>query len=295
MRDLDAHETYHPDKSRLHEDLRNLADTPVALAEVYPGPYGVVGFGEGWWPAELAREWIPAALVQEGTQFVLQGGYDLGEAMGAGLFAEAGGARVVRIGFGDGTDVEIPPHPLAAYRYLQHLLHATGQHTEAEKVRQAVAREKEHLVPEVPTEQNPAKLTAWNLVERTPVWVVSDRYPDLARAAQQVFARVAKSLSISPPPAGLEFFITALEARHEQGDPLVAVVLGDDERTRLAVEILGTRVDTIVELPPPQADGLLAETMAYWYRLAWVSYYLALMYGQDPGDQEVLSRLRDAT
>ncbi|MER3603217.1 MAG: mannose-6-phosphate isomerase, partial [Thermus sp.] len=99
-----------------------------------------------------------------------------------------------------------------------------------------------------------------------------------------------------PPPTALEFFLTGLEARHEQGDPLAAVLLGRGAEVSLAKEILESRVDTVAELPPPE-DGAspLAQALALWYRLAWTAYYLALLYGVDPGDQEVLSRLREVT
>jgi hypothetical protein len=35
--------------------------------------------------------------------------------------------------------------------------------------------------------------------------------------------------------------------------------------------------------------------VALWYRLAWTAYYLALLYGVDPSDQEVLERLREVS
>lgn len=89
--------------------------------------------------------------------------------------------------------------------------------------------------------------------------------------------------------------MTALEARHEQGDPIAAVLIGDDERRSYAQEILESRVDTLIELPEPEAEGTLAKALCYWYRVAWASYYLALLYGVEPGDWEVLDNLRQAT
>ncbi|GEM90422.1 SIS domain-containing protein [Oceanithermus desulfurans] len=293
MRNLDAHEDYKVDEQQLHRDLTRLPGDFPRPEEAYPAPYGVVGFGEAWWPAELAHLWIPRLMTEGGTQFVLQGGLDLGAAGGAVAAAEASGARVVRVGFGEAVDVPVAPHPLSPYRYLRFLQEATGEAEAGARVDRALEALAAGLGPEVPTEDNPAKFFAWNLIERIPVWVVSERYRGLAAALQQTFARIGGSLSIAPPPGSLEFFITALEARHEQGDPLAAVVVGEDERTRLAVEILETRVDTVLELPEPPAEGLIPEMMAAWYFVAWASYYLAILYGQNPADAEVLARLRE--
>jgi len=293
MRNLDAHEDYKVDSKQLARSLRELAGSFPRPEEEYAAPYGVVGYGEAWWPAELAHLWIPRLMTEGGTQFVLEGGLDLGAAAGAVSAAAASDARVVRVGLGREVDVAIEPHALSPYRYLRFLQEATGESETGRRVDAALERLAGELAPEVRTEDNPAKFFAWNLVERVPVWVVSERYVWLAQALQQTFARIAGSISISPPPGSLEFFITAMEARHEQGDPLAAVVVGDDERTRLAVEILESRVDTVLELPRLPAEGLIPEMLAAWYFVAWASYYLAILYGRDPADAEVLARLRE--
>ncbi len=293
MRNLDAHEDYRVDSHKLARQLSSLpGDFPKPKVD-YPGPYGVIGYGEAWWPAQLAELWTGRLISEGGTQFVLQGGLDLGAAAGAAAAAKAGGARVVRVGFGDEVEVAIEPHPLSPYRYLRFLQEATGEARSGRQVDSALEKLTAELAPETPSEDNPAKIMAWNLLERLPVWVVSERYAGLAAALQQTFARIGKSLSITPPPGGLEFFVTALEARHEQGDPLVALVAGDDERTRLAVEVLQGRVDTVLQLPKPDAAGALSEMVAIWYFVAWTAYYLAILYGRDPSDGEVLARLRE--
>jgi Phosphoglucose isomerase N-terminal domain/Bacterial phospho-glucose isomerase C-terminal SIS domain len=95
---LDSFERYELDTTWLARALEALPgsyDGPVRLLEA---PYGVVGFGEGAWPAEFARRWIDAALVTQGTQFVLSGGFDFGEAEAAGIIAEASGSTVYRVG-----------------------------------------------------------------------------------------------------------------------------------------------------------------------------------------------------
>lgn len=291
MRDLDAQETYLVDRMGVAFELRDLVGSGPTPQGPYAGPYGVVGLGEGWWAARLAQDWA-AEFTHSGTQFVLEGGYDLGE---GGLYAAASGAEIVRLGWREHVEVELLPSPLSSYRYLRFLLLATGQPDQLARIDGALLAERDRLRPEVGLDKNPAKFLAYSLLERTPMFVVPRRYPGLAEALQQVLARIGKSLSFTPPPSALEFFLTALEARHEQGDPIAAVLLGDDERKRVAQEILESRVDTLIELPEPEAEGTLAKALAYWYRLAWTAYYLALLYGVEPGDWEALEHLRQAT
>ncbi|WP_027881240.1 SIS domain-containing protein [Meiothermus rufus] len=293
MRDLDAQETYLADRLGLALDLRDLVGSGPVPQGPYAPPYGVVGFGEGWWAAQLARDFAPE-FTARGTQFVLEGGYDFGRAAGAGLYAALGQSEVVRLGFQENVEVEVPSHPLSAYRYLRFLLLATQQPEALARIDRALLLERERLRPEVSLDKNPAKFLAYTLLERTPLWVVPEHYPGLAQALQQTFARIGKSLSLTPPPSALEFFVTGLEARHEQGDPIAAVILGEGESQAYAQEILESRVDTLIELPEPEAEGTLAKALCYWYRIAWTSYYLALLYGVEPGDWEVLHNLRRA-
>jgi len=292
VRDLDSQETYLADRLGLAFELRDLVGSGPIPGASYAAPYGVVGFGEGWWAAELAKDLLGNELTYTGTQFVLEGGYDLGE---AGLYAAASGAEIVRLGWREHTEVEVLAHPLSIYRYLRFVLLATGQQDELSRIDKALLLERDRLRPEVSLSKNPAKFLAYSLLERTPMWIVPGRYPGLAQAMQQVLARVGKSLSFTPPPSTLEFFVTALEARHEQGDPIAAVLIGDDERKKIAQQILENRVDTLIELPEPQAEGMIAKAMCYWYRVVWASYYLALLYGVEPGDWDVLDNLRQAT
>lgn len=282
MRDLDKQETYLVDRKGLAVELRDLVGSGPE-GDHLKGPYGLLAYGEAWWVGRLLElpEWT-----EEGTQFLLKGGYDLGAAQALGLVAETGKARLVQ--------VELPPSPLNPYRYLRYVLLAMGKAEALAQVDRLLLEERKRLGPEVPLEENPAKFLAYTLLERTPLFYAPS-YPGLAEAAQGLFARIGKSLSLTPPPTALEFFLTGLEARHEQGDPLAAVLLGSGAEVGLAKEILESRVDTVAELPPPEGASPLAEALALWYRLAWTAYYLALLYGVDPGDQEVLSRLREAT
>jgi len=290
MRDLDREETYLVDRRGLALELRDLVGTGPVPPAPYPGPHGVLAYGEGWFAARLLSlpEWG-----EEGTLFLLEGGYDLGEAAAMGLLAETGRAKVVRVGFREGVEVYLPPSPLNPYRYLRFLLLATGQEEALEEVDGALLQERRRLAPEVPLEENPAKFLAYTLLERLPLFF-SPFFRPLEEAAQSLFARMGKSLSLTPPHSALEFFLTGLEARHEQGDPLAAVLLGGGEAASLAKEILETRVDAMAEVPAPEGSRL-AQAMALWYRLAWTAYYLALLYGVDPSDQEVLERLREVS
>ena len=289
MRDLDREETYLADRRGLALELRDLVGSGPVPKEAYPGPHAALGYGEGWLAARLSGlpDWT-----EEGTLFVLEGGYDLGEAAALALVAETERVRVVRMGFREGA-AYLPPSPLAPYRYLRFLLLATGQEEALSEVDKALLEERKRLTPEVPLEANPAKFLAYTLLERLPLFYAPFFRP-LEEAAQSLFARIGKSLSLTPPHSALEFFLTGLEARHEQGDPLAAVLLGEGEAVRLAKEILETRVDAVAEVPPPEGSRL-AQAVALWYRLAWTAYYLALLYGVDPSDPEVLERLREAT
>ena len=290
MRDLDREETYLVDRRGLALELRDLVGTGPVPREAYPGPHGVLAYGEGRFAAELLGlpEWA-----EEGTLFLLEGGYDLGEAAAMGLLAEGGRAQVVRVGFREGVEVHIPPSPLSPYRYLRFLLLATEREEALKEVDEKLLQERRRLGPEIPLGENPAKFLAYTLLERLPLFF-SPFFRPLEGAAQSLFARIGKSLSLTPPFSALEFFLTALEARHQQGDPLAAVLLGEGEALALAKEILGTRVDALAEVPPPEGSRL-AQAMALWYRLAWTAYYLALLYGVDPSDQEVLERLREVS
>ncbi|TBH20156.1 SIS domain-containing protein [Thermus thermamylovorans] len=290
MRDLDREETYLADRRGLALELRDLVGSGPVPKEAYPSPHAAIGYGEGWFAAALSGlpDWT-----EEGSLFVLEGGYDLGEGAALALLAEGGRARVVRLGFREGAEVYLPPSPLNPYRYLRFLLLATGREGALKEVDEALLRERRRLGPEVPLEQNPAKFLAYTLLERLPL-LYAPFFRPLEGAAQSLLARIGKSLSLTPPHSALEFFLTGMEARHEQGDPLAAVLLGEGEAVRLAKEILETRVDAVAEVPP-QGESRLAQAVALWYRLAWTAYYLALLYGVDPSDPEVLERLREAT
>ena len=95
---LDTFERYEIDTTWIARALEALPGSYTGPVRALPGPYGIVGFGEGAWPAEFARAWIEETVVSDGTQFVLAGGLDFGEAEVAAILAEASGSKPQRIG-----------------------------------------------------------------------------------------------------------------------------------------------------------------------------------------------------
>jgi hypothetical protein len=100
---LDSFGRYELDTTWLARALESLPGSYAGSVRTLDAPYGVVGFGEGAWPAEFAHTWIDAAVVSSGTQFVLTGGFDFGEAEAASLIAEASGSKIRRIGVPSGA------------------------------------------------------------------------------------------------------------------------------------------------------------------------------------------------
>ncbi len=289
MRDLDSQETYLTDQNGFWLELRDLVGSGPNPNRKYTGPFGVVGTGEGWWAAELVREILGKDFVFEGTQFLLEA--SLGHPT---YYSGIGDSTAVKLGFREDADVFFYPSPISSYRYLRFLLLATSNQDELTRVDRALIAEREHLSPSVPLSKNPAKLIAFSCYERIPLWVVPNSYSGLASMMQQTFARIGKSLSVAPPPSSLEFLITMLESQHHLGGQMSAVVFGEDSNRDLALNILEGRVETVIELPETRGEGTLARAMAYWYRVAWASYYLSMMYSLDPGDMSTMDELRSA-
>ncbi len=199
MRDLDSQETYLADRLGLAFDLRDLVGSGPVPQVRYGPPYGVVGFGEGWWAAQLAQDFAQE-LTATGTQFLLEGGYDFGGAAGAGLYASVSGAEIVRLGFRENVEVEVLAHPLSTYRYLRFLLLATGQQAELARIDQALLLERERLRPEVGLSKNPAKFLAYSLLERTPMWGLLSAIRAWARPCNKSLAALARASLLPLPP-----------------------------------------------------------------------------------------------
>ncbi len=269
---------------------------------VQPGPYGVLGFGEGAVVAGLLASWTDGTMVGTGTQFVLASGFDFGEVAALRLTAELAGARPIVLG--DAAfepSYRVPGGALSPYTHLSYLGRATG-HPEALEGAEARMRELlPHLGPDVPTERNPAKTVAWTLWNRVPLLLSSRAGAPLQPLVQHVFARVGKTLAIptGTHPAGV--VTGAFEGRHQLGDDMVGLVLGpEDPEVALVREVLGTRVAQVESLTGHAGDPLagvedpVAQALIVWYLSAWVAGYLALLHNFDPGESPVYRQVRDS-
>jgi Phosphoglucose isomerase N-terminal domain/Bacterial phospho-glucose isomerase C-terminal SIS domain len=303
---LDTPERYEIDSILLARDLEALPGSYAGPQRALPGPFGMVGFGEGALPAEFARIWIDQMVVSDGTQFVLAGGLDFGEAEVAAILAEASGSTPYRIGQvaltaqdqdsdeDFGVDQIVPASPLSTYTYLQAIAYATNRASSAEAADNLLRDLCEQYKTDVHTNDNPAKRLAWSLWTRTPLLLAPPEFSQQVWAWHLSIARIGKSVSIPLERNPLTVLSSGFEARHEAGDSLVGLMLGGvDESMAMAKEMLESRVDEVitVEAQPgePYASGL-----GLWYLGAWVGFYLAILYGIDPKDSVALEHLRKA-
>jgi Phosphoglucose isomerase N-terminal domain/Bacterial phospho-glucose isomerase C-terminal SIS domain len=303
---LDTFERYDIDSTWIARALEALPASYTGPVRALPGPYGIVGFGEGAWPAEFARARIDQSVVSDGTQFVLAGGLDFGEAEVAAIISEASGSKPYRIGQvavsaqdqdsdeDFGVDQIVPANPLSTYTYLQAIAYATNHASSAEAADTILRDLCQQCRTDVHTNDNPAKRLAWSLWTRTPLLLAPPEFSQQVWAWHLSIARIGKSMSIPLERNPLTVLSSGFEARHEAGDSLVAIVLGGlDESMAIAKEMLESRVDEVivVEAQPgePYASGL-----GLWYLGAWVGFYLAILYGIDPKDSTALEHLRKA-
>jgi Phosphoglucose isomerase N-terminal domain/Bacterial phospho-glucose isomerase C-terminal SIS domain len=311
---LDSSERYELDTANLAQILEALPRSYAGPMRVLPAPYGVIGFGEGAWAAEVARDWIDASIVAGGTQFVLLGGLDFGEADAGMILAEATGANLHRVGIGlrearatrdekgltlkfthqlENLEHLIPISPFSSYTYLQALCYACDRGRSAEAAEQVLEDLRETCKTDVHSDTNPAKQLAWKLWTRTAVLLAGTQFQSQIWAWQVMLSRVAKSMSIPIERNSLTVIASGFEARHETGDSLVALLLGgSDEALEYMREVLESRVDEVIQVPAPSTE-LYAQQLGLWYFGAWVSYYLALLYGIDPNDSAALNELRN--
>ncbi|GGJ40714.1 SIS domain-containing protein [Deinococcus roseus] len=290
---LDDHSRKELDTTNLHDLLAALPGSYAGPRKTLPAPYGAVGYEEGALPLRLTS-FVDKSMVAQGTQFLLGNVHDP-EGDDLVNIAEVSGAHVQRVGVSQSLkdlDYLVPTQPLSLYTYTQYLAHATGNGEEAEKADQALSVLAERCTFQVPTEQNPAKQMAWSLWTRTPLLLASRSHAPLISAWQHLLGRIGKSMSV---PLEFEPLITlsgGFEARHESGDERVALVIGEaDAEMQLAREILETRIDEIIPVLPPENLSEYARNLYLWYFGAWVSYYLALTYNQDPRDTKIADLL----
>ena len=262
---------------------------PVARA-----PYGILGLGEGALAAELLGEFAGRKLTGSGTQFVLASGDWEGAADDYAGIAEASGATVARFGEGDLDKLAglVRGGPFATYFFAQRVAHATGHAREAQEAERLLADLAARCAPEV-GEGNPARDLAWTLWTRTPLLLAPVGESFLTWAWQVVLARVGKSLSVPVERDPLYVLTGAFEARHENGDGRLALILGEeDQEMSLAREVLSSRVDEVVQVPYPEGVGGYAGNLALWYFALWVAAYLAERYGVSPEDGKALREVK---
>lgn len=270
------------------------------------GPYGLLGFGEAGNLPELLEAWVDAPVVASGTQFVLAGGFDFGDAATLRVSSELAGASVIVLGDGAfDPSYGIPHGVLSTYSYVRYLAFATGHQAAGERADARMRELLPHLVPETATEANPAKTLAWALWNRVPLLVSSRGQSALQGLVQQVFARVGKTLAVTTGAHPTAVASGALEARHALGDDLVGLVLGRaDRETGLVREVLGTRVAQVESLTGAfegrhaglldGLDDVVAEGLVVWYVALWVAAYGGLLHDLDPGVSDVYERVRNA-
>lgn len=312
---LDSAQRYDLDTANLALMLEGLPRSYAGPIKELPAPYGIIGFGEGAWASEVARDWIDASIVAGGgTQFVLLGGLDFGEADAGMILAEAVGANLYRMGIGlrearatrdekgltlkftdQFADLEhlIPISPFSSYTYLQALCYACGRASSAEASERVLEDLRETCKTAIHSDTNPAKQLAWKLWTRTPILLAGTQFQSQIWAWQVLLSRLGKSMSIPIEHNPLTIIASGFEARHETGDSLVALLLGgSDEALEYMQVVLESRVSEVIQVPAPSTE-LYAQQMGLWYFGAWVGYYLALLYGIDPNDSAALNELRN--
>lgn len=256
-------------------------------------PYGLVGVGEGTLAAHLLQALALPSLTRSGTQFVL-GSPDAAVAAGdyADL-AEVAGATARRISTGgrpEELDVLVPGGPLSTYHFAQAVAYASGHADQAQQADAAMSDLAARCAPHI-DENNPARDLAWSLWGRMPLLLAADDADALPHAWQQLLARTGKTLAVPLLGDLLPLAAGAFDARHEQGDAKVALILGDTTPALLvAREILDSRIDEIIHVPAPDGTQGYPAALALWYFGAWVAGYLAERYDSEPADPAVLTR-----
>ncbi|PNY80493.1 SIS domain-containing protein [Deinococcus koreensis] len=273
--------------------LETLSGSYAGPTRPESGPYGLVGAGEGTLAAHLGQTLVPGVLARSGTQFVLSSPDARAAATDYADLAEVAGASVRHVSTGGAPEeinVLMPGGPLATYHFAQYLAHASGHAGDAQAADALIADLAARCAPHV-TENNPARDLAWSLWGRLPLLLAAPDAEALPHAWQQLLARIAKTLAVPLLGDPLALSTGAFEARHEQGDARVALILGDaDETLQLTREILESRIDEIIHVPYPQGAVGYPAQLALWYFGAWVAAYLAERYETSPADLPVLAR-----
>lgn len=289
-------------------DSSNLLGRLASLPHSYDGPdglrkepYGLMAYGEASSLPGLLKGWIDAGLVLSGTQFLFAGGFDYGDVAPMKLNAEMGGAEVIVVGHAvHEPNFEVLPDVLSTYTYAGYLAHATGHKEDWREANRLMAELATVLNADVATEKNPAKAMAWSLWNRVPLVLANRRQSGLMSVVQRLLARVGKTLVITTAEHPLEVVTGAFESRHQLGDDLVAVLLGEkDEELGLVEEVLESRVAQLEQIALPFGGvgspplDVAAYNLVIWYISLWVATYLAILSKFDPMDSGVYQAVRE--
>ena len=281
----------------------------VTLPHSYEGPdgirkepYGLMAYGEASIVPDLLASWFDAPVVVSGTQFLFAGGFDYGEVAPMKLNAELGGAEVIVLGHDvHEPNFEVKPSVLSTFTYAGYLAHATGHKEDWGEANEQMNTLLQMVKPDIETNQNPAKTLAWNLWNRVPLIVSGRQQAGLSKVVQRVLARVGKSLALTTHEHPLEVLTGAFEGRHQLGDDVVGLIVGDEDgEVALSKEVMESRIAQIESLQLPFAGVAKApeDTGAYnivvWYLSLWVAAYLALLNKLDPADSPVYETARNA-
>lgn len=278
-------------------------------------PLGFEATGAAAVLVPVIAPWIDGRLVAEGTQVLVDGGFHGDDVAAWRIAAEAAGSDVVVLGaavpdtgrnapFGVATaepSLELEDGPMAAFEVVRVLGHAAAHHEGVARLMAAMTEVATACAATVASEANPAKSLAWRLHQRVPLLITPRGGGPLQDWAQQVFARVGKTLAVTSGDHPALVAATAFEARHALGDDLVALVLGaEDDETRLVAEVLETRIAQVERLvlgadrwPGPLGDTVLDAALVS-YSLTWVAAYGALLAELDPGAADVYATVRAA-
>lgn len=263
-------------------------------------------------PAFAGSSTLVFAVSYSGNTEETLSAYRLARERGCAVVVLTSGGKLQAMGAADGAPViQIPPGlaPRAATGYLFLPMLAV---LERLKVLSGVGQEVTELVQlldtyanvyglETPTDRNPAKQLALNLKDRIPVvWGASGTTEVAALRWKGQINENAKA------PA---YWNSFPELNHNEivgfGQPvellqkLWLIMLkdkGDHPRVEYRMEVtkrvVADKVAGVTEVVSA-GDGLLARLYSLIYMGDWTSFYLALLYGIDPGPVRVIDYLKE--
>jgi glucose/mannose-6-phosphate isomerase len=168
-----------------------------------------------------------------------------------------------------------------------------------ERTAEGLDRVKGACGPEVPTQKNPAKQLA-NLLASRPVMVVADTsWSPVAERVRCQFNENSKALAFSRILPEANHNDTVAWSRASRVEEWSAVFLGAfdrlapiQERATFLRETLVERGVRVHEIMQDHEDPV-ARMFLTAYQADWVSIYLGFKHGMDPGEVDVIPRMKD--